>query len=73
MSFKAQTSRQRNGPFESSNLVFETHDEAMSYAERSADLSTLIADYRVIPSEDRPTHRFVSGRLQVIPWELTVS
>lgn len=70
MSFQTQTARNKEGPWETSNLVFPTSEEAMAYAEKCADFSAHIADYRVIPSDRQPTHRFANNKTIAIPWSL---
>lgn len=73
MPYKAQTTRTRGGQWETSNLTFATHDEALQYAERTADISTLIADYRVVESKTEVSHTMVNGAPRALSRSLEIT
>jgi len=63
MSYKAQTSFVR-GVFNIANSThptFETAEEALRYGELCADRSHIIADYRVVSSNETVTHAIYNG------------
>jgi hypothetical protein len=65
-SFKGEVQVYGEREYVGNALRFETESEAEMYVVDLAWRWTLVENWRVVPSEDKPNHTYVEGKLEAI-------
>lgn len=69
MGYEVYLSVRFRGRFLSTNIVFASSEEALSYAEIRSELSSMIGDYKIVETDANVTHVLQERRLTMLPYQ----